>query len=118
MKRDRNMTLWYRAVALVLVFVLIAPPAFPPALSHAADHRVAAPFEQAREDSHHHPASTEGELAGQCHPGIDCHFQAIVEIHAMPFPPAELDGQEFLPHGRIEPGIKHGFDPPPPRVAS
>ncbi len=116
--RDWSTTIWYRALMLVLVCVLIAPQALLPALSQADDHHVAAPFEEPQGADHHHSNTTEGDVTATCHIGFDCHFQAIVEIHGMPFPPADLDGQEFLPRGQIEPGIEHGFDPPPPRVMS
>ncbi|WP_068119041.1 hypothetical protein [Tropicimonas marinistellae] len=117
-KRDRSINVWSRAVGLVLICALIAPMAFQLARPHVSDHQVVAQYEMPHDASHHHPEPNEGDLAGHCHPGIDCHFQAIVEILTIPRPVAEQGRQHFLARGRTEPGIEHGFDPPPPRVAS
>ncbi|SNS59124.1 hypothetical protein [Tropicimonas sediminicola] len=113
MGRNLRLAVWNRGLVLVLMCVLIVPQVVPAVATDAAEHHVSAPADPHHDTGHHHPEATD-----HCHPGIDCHFQAIVEINGMPVLIARLDGQAVLPDGLSEPGLEHGFDPPPPRVRS
>ncbi len=105
--------IWRALLVISLCFALLLP-ALAPVLAGQTDQDH---VHGASEHAHRHDQDSSG-LPHDCHPGLDCHFQALVTVQDMPRLERDADTISFASATKAHTGKVGTFDPPPPRGVS
>ena len=109
---------WHRICAALLCLALAEPSLSAPEPAHASNDLENSHTHDRTDQGGHHHDTPDIDKDDHCHPGLDCFFQAVVALQAIPEPTYETSALSGLAPDKSLKGLIRGFDPPPPRGLS